>query len=686
MAPTKAVGAYMNYLRRWGALASVLVLMAACGGSGGGDGADAMPAPVEDADGDGISDDDEGRAEAVDTDGDGTPDFEDTDSDGDGIPDSVEAGDDDGNTPPIDSDGDGTPDFRDLDSDANGILDADDGEGDVDSDGIGDYADLDDDGDGLNDITELGGTPESPPDTDGDGTPNHQDTDSDNDTILDLHEGASDPDLDMIPAYLDDDSDGDCLPDSVEAGDADPNTPPVDTDGDTRADFLDLDADNDGLVDSVEDPNCNGVVDTGETNPFNEDSDGDGVSDLVEVAAGTDPNDMTDNPQANGDFVFVVPYEGAPDPAMDDLDFSTTLKKVDVYVLVDRSGSMTGEITSIANNIQTVADNITCPPLGSGDPADCIPDIWWGAGMVGYRGTNGASYSNFLDMQPNPSLVSGAMTTAEPSGCCDEPLLLGTYSALTGAGSTGDGTCTVNTAYGARGTCVGSPADGVGAGGLGYPCFRDDALPVILLTTDEPPTGTYNCPSTATVVAAANAIGAKIIGIKGTGSSAQTDTDLSALATGTGAVDALNGNAPLVVDSTTGGAADAIETAIRLMANGIELDISAETIDDPSDSVDAVASFVDHLQTLQLGTAACTNGLSEDDSTGDGFNDRYLSVIAGTPVCWQLVPKSNTTVMPTAVPQLFMATIVVSGDGITTLDTRDVFFLVPPENPDIPID
>ncbi len=30
--------------------------------------------------------------------------------------------------------------------------------------------------------------------------------------------------------------------------------------------------------------------------------------------------------------------------------------------------------------------------------------------------------------------------------------------------------------------------------------------------------------------------------------------------------------------------------------------------------------------------------------------------------------------------------IVVEGDGVTVLDTRDIFFLVPPEIPDVPID
>lgn len=33
---------------------------------------------------------------------------------------------------------------------------------------------------------------------------------------------------------------------------------------------------------------------------------------------------------------------------------------------------------------------------------------------------------------------------------------------------------------------------------------------------------------------------------------------------------------------------------------------------------------------------------------------------------------------PTTQPQMFMATIEVWGDGITMLDSRDVYFLVPP--------
>jgi hypothetical protein len=663
-----------------------MVALAGCGGNSGGgdDDADASIEELPDADGDTISDDDEGRGSDVDTDGDGIPDYEDEDSDGDGIPDYREAGDTTTTTPPVDSDGDGIPDFRDLDSDGNGRSDTVDGVDDIDGDGIGNFADLDDDGDTLLDTYEIGPSPDMPLDSDSDGTPDFQDFDSDNDTISDFHERASDPDMDEIPAYVDDDSDGDCIPDALEAGDADLATPPVDTDGDTRPDFLDIDSDNDGLTDGAEDANCNGIVDDGETSATSDDTDGDGVSDLVEVAAGTDPTDPADNPQENGDFVFVVPYEEPPDPTQDDLDFSTDLAIVDVYVLIDRSGSMTAEITSVRANMQTVLNNLTCPPLGTGDPADCIADLWSGSGTIGYADSGGQPYTNHLDLQPDPSLTGPAIATSEPSGCCEETLTLAAWSVVTGQG-TGTSGCSLSSSYAARATCAGSPA---GVMGIGYPCFRPNALPVILFSTDESfaSSGTFNCPTIATMTTAANAIGAKIIGIQGEGGGGALTTELEGIATDTGAIDALMGGAPLVFDGADASAATAIETGIRRLANGVPLDISATPVDDTSDAVDAVAEFVDHLETLQLGTPECTDGLTDQDTNADGFADLFLDVLPGTPVCWRLVPKQNTTVMATDMPQLFMATIEVFGDGVTLLDTRDVFFLVPPEIFEEPID
>lgn len=56
------------------------------------------------------------------------------------------------------------------------------------------------------------------------------------------------------------------------------------------------DSDGDGIPDSEEDTNHNGVVDPGESDPKNIDTDGDNVPDDVERRMGSDPNNATDVP------------------------------------------------------------------------------------------------------------------------------------------------------------------------------------------------------------------------------------------------------------------------------------------------------------------------------------------------------------------------------------------------------
>ncbi|MFC4991451.1 sulfatase-like hydrolase/transferase [Rubritalea tangerina] len=60
-----------------------------------------------------------------------------------------------------------------------------------------------------------------------------------------------------------------------------------------------VDSDNDGLSDNAEDPNRNGLVDPGETDPLNEDSDHDATPDGVEEKIGTSPLDASSSFQIN---------------------------------------------------------------------------------------------------------------------------------------------------------------------------------------------------------------------------------------------------------------------------------------------------------------------------------------------------------------------------------------------------
>ncbi len=597
----------------------------------------------------------------------------------DGIPDYREAGDVDLTTVPLDSDGDGKPNFRDTDSDDNGRDDGLDGVDDGDGDNEPDFADLDDDGDLIIDLDELGPNPAQPTDTDGDGTGDFRDTDSDDDTISDVFESSTDYDQDGAGNYIDLDSDGDCVRDAAEARGA----PPADTDGDRRADFVDRDSDNDGVPDVSEDANCNGAVDPNETSPTAQDTDGDGVSDLVETAAGTDPLDPASNPQANGDFVFIEPYMAPQLPIDQNLDFSTQLQAVDLYVLLDRSGSMSTEITTVKNNLAAVVSGLKCP---AGTKTNCIPDLWAGAATIGYQGSGAQAFQNWVDIQPNPSFTTVPVTEPLNSTNGTEPLTFGTYAAITGQGGGSFGMGSVP----ARASCAGSPAANAGYTTFGYPCFRQGALPVVLLATDEAPlsagSDTYKTPNWGSVVLPQfTAKKAKLVGILGDGITTATQTDLQTMATNTGAVDSLNGNAPLVFSGAGANAAMAIRTGILALANGLPLDINAVNVDVAGDAVDAVAAFVDHIETLQLGTAKCANNLSDVDTNADTHKDKFVQVRTGTPVCWKVVSKPNTTVPATDGPQLFRSKISVYGDGITQLDERDVFFLVPPRPFDGPV-
>ena len=70
-------------------------------------------------------------------------------------------------------------------------------------------------------------------------------------------------------------------------------------------------------------------------------------------------------------------------------------------------------------------------------------------------------------------------------------MTLATWGAATGMASSAVDTtgCTdsnLSTAFPAK-DCSASPAAMMGLGGTGYPCFRDGALPVVMLATDEAP-------------------------------------------------------------------------------------------------------------------------------------------------------------------------------------------------------
>jgi acyl-coenzyme A thioesterase PaaI-like protein len=179
------------------------------------------------------------------------------------------------------------------------------------------------------------------------------------------------------------------------------------------------------------------------------------------------------------------------------------------------------------------------------------------------------------------------------------------------------------------------------------------------------------------VAGAVNALGAKIIGVKGSGTAAELQTDMEELGKQTGSVN--GAGVPYVYSGADAAAGAAIAAAVRELTSTLPLDLSVTIEDDPSDAVEAVAAFVDHIETFTPGTAECQAWPDQHDSNADGRNDEYLGVPPGFPVCWKIVVKQNDTVPATGTVQIFKAVVKLRGNISTLLDTRTVYFVVPPD-------
>ncbi len=260
-----------------------------------------------DSDDDGLLD---GADGVTDADADGLINALDPDSDNDGLMDGTEAGitaavanpDTDQTSPNFvpDEDPSTTTNYLVADTDGGGVID---GEEDRNQNGRLDAGETD---------------PNDPNDDDGDwdGLTNAQenlyaclsatDADSDDDGVIDGSEPAwnADSDGDGLINACDPDSDNDGLMDGTEAGitaatahpDTDQTSPSFvpDQDPSTTTDPLNVDTDGGGVSDGEEDKNINGRVDAGETDPNDpndDDSDWDGLTNALENIYGTNPYD-----------------------------------------------------------------------------------------------------------------------------------------------------------------------------------------------------------------------------------------------------------------------------------------------------------------------------------------------------------------------------------------------------------
>lgn len=343
------------------------------------------------------------------------------------------------------------------------------------------------------------------------------------------------------------------------------------------------------------------------------------------------------------------------------LDTQVEVGRADVVFLVDVTASMDQEIEQIKDNLRDrlapgIRDTIRDARLGVATFAD------FPVGPCGDPGD--VPFTLNLPVTDDVARVQAAVSAIETAQGRDSPeaQVEGLYQIATGEG---------------RGTFV-PPSFGCPRGGFGYPCFREDALPIVLLFTDAPfhngPRGSnpYECPLPVTparyeqAVAALDERGIRVMGLySGPG---EGRDDLEAIARDTGA---LNDGVPIVFDIGETGSrlSEGVIQSIRTLASVIELDIDVVLIDpEPRDGVDP-REFVDRVVPLR---AEPMSGVGEIDVAAGVFR----RVRTGTRVVFQLSLR-NDAVAPGVGPQRFLLEIVFRGDGRQRLDSRLIEIVVP---------
>jgi hypothetical protein len=393
---------------------------------------------------------------------------------------------------------------------------------------------------------------------------------------------------------------------------------------------------------------------------------------------------------AQRDFFFVVPYGEDPAPKSDVLKFSTNIKQADVAFLMDTTGSMSGSINALKSALQgSLMSQLQA----------AIPNV--GLAVVDYK--------DFGD--PWVVKVNQVVTTN-----------LGLAQAGVGAMSAAGGGDTPEAAIAAMQFALTGQANSPIAahsnpvpGTFGGVDFRSGSVPVVVNITDaEWHDGSGNASMASLKTAFANAK-AKFVNIADSGTftfgsgpetqandlSDATGSNVAPAAFGTvsgcGAGQCCTGNSGAgraasgpggtcrlnFLSQQGAGVSGGIVKAIEAIAVGSSFDVKATASNDPKNAkgVDAT-KFIKALRAMDEGNPA--NGCpaaAAKDSDGDGIKDTFLAVKAGTPVCFEVIPATNTTVPPELDPQFFNAFVdVIAVQGNLHLDKRSVLFLVPPKD------
>jgi len=508
-------------------------------------------------------------------------------------------------------------------------------------------------------------------------------------TIYEPPPTPGDVDGDGIENDLDDDADGDGVDNTFEHHGGNGCAGP-DDDMDGVANWLDRDSDNDGLLDGTEYEN--------DGNPYNADSDGDGYSDLFEAAAGTRVDDATSGPR-DEDTVLVGVLGAAPQVL--DVRVPNRIENADVFFLVDTTGSMSEE----RDNLVEAISEFIVPRL-----VTSFDDVAFGAaGLDDYPvgefgGTDDLPFyllTKMVDgltdtMTATSSTCSRGAVRQLTEGSNDVPDIedaIGNLACHNGADlpegfvpalwvtATGRELAWEGGMVPAQSDC--SPEE------IGYPCFRPDALPIIVLIGDAkfhngPDVGGENepydfaAPTYADTIDELNLIGAKVVSIYSGPES--EDGDYQRLARDTNTVN--SSGSPLVFPIAADGSGidSTVVNGIESLAEGVTQDVTlavADGDDHPSDATALVTSWRAVEGYAPDGTPGPMTGVSYEDKNDTTF----MRVAPGADVEFE-VTIQNTTISPMEETIVVVIKLNFVGQGGAVFVTRR-YFVVITEDPTV---
>lgn len=359
--------------------------------------------------------------------------------------------------------------------------------------------------------------------------------------------------------------------------------------------------------------------------------------------------------------------EAPPDagPVTADLEIPASLSVVDIMFLIDSTGSMRDEIDAVRAGLR----GRVVPGVRA-----AIPDAAFGVALFGEfpiapHGPSGVEpYQLRTPITTNVINVEAALDDTPTWGNFDdaEAAIEGLYQVMTGNG------------YGSPGDPgYIAPSFGCPAGGSGGGCFRDDALPIVMLITDAP---MHNGPDSENdysftpaphtyeeTVRAVERLDALVLGLAASdpGRPSPAD-DLEALSRDTGSVDA--DGRPRVFDIGGGGAGIGTEIieAVQFVASELPLDVDAVVEDIPGDEVDA--------DLVLRGMRAVSADPPENVDRIEG--DTFFGVVPGTSLTFEITVDASG-LPPSAERRVFPARIIFRASGRSRLDVREIEIVVP---------